>query len=93
MLPSHVQSWHGCSLYSHPSVQPSRCQLHVELQTGWLSNIYWNLLSYFVSHGGKSVLLFTSGECKAEVLMTSVGFWVTWLWAHWYRQTVNGNSY
>ena len=36
-----------------------------------------NLSSYFVSRGRKSVLLFTSGKRKAEVLMTSVGFGVT----------------
>ena len=93
MLLSHLQSWHGCSLYSHPSVQPSRCQLHVQLQIGWFSNIYWILLSYFVSHGRKSVLLFTSGKRKAQVLMTSVGFGVTWLRTCWYKQKVSGNSY
>jgi len=32
------------------------------------------------------VLLFTSGEQKAEVLMISVGFEVIWLRTYWYRQ-------
>ena len=39
-----------------------------------INRIYHHFL---VSRGRKSVLLFTSGKRKAEVLMTSVGFGVT----------------
>ena len=51
------------------------------------------IINFFVSRGRKSMLLFTSGERKAEVLMTSVGLGVTRLRTCWYRQMVDGNSY
>ena len=44
------------------------------------------LSSHFVSRGRKSLLLFTSGKRKAEVLMTSVGLGVTRLRTCWYMQ-------